>query len=234
MSRTSDLYRLQSIDKDLADKRTRLEEIERILADSSELTRATSDLEKAEARLNIVRSDHSKADHLLESQRAKLKNNEKLLYGGSVTNPKELEDLQKEAVSLRKHLETLEDRLLEVMIDLEGCEKAFATCEDTVQSIKNAMAQQHQALINEKKDLLDSADRLSDDRSGMAARILPDDLDLYSRLQEKFGNRVIARLEDQSCGACGLQLARSDLQEARNSNTISRCPQCGRILFAAG
>jgi len=234
MSRTSDLYRLQSLDCDLTHNHNRLEEIEQILSDSAERTAAQAVLEKEEAALKDVRSAHSRAEHDVESQRSKLKHNETLLYGGGVTNPKELEDLQKENLSLRKHLSTLEDRLLEAMIELETHEESFEQAQANLELVEQRLENQHLDLTNEKKGLLDAVARLREDRGSMAGKIVPEDLSLYTKLQEEYGNRVISRLEDDSCGACGLQLARSALQEARNSNTISRCPQCGRILFAAG
>lgn len=234
MSRTSDLYRLQSLDCDLAKNRKRLEEIEQILSNSTERMTATAALEEADSALKEVRSSHSRAEHDVESQRSKLKHNETLLYGGGVTNPKELEDLQKENLSLRKHLSTLEDRLLEAMIELETHEERFGQAQETLDQVEQSLETQHLDLTNEKKGLLDAVARLSEDRTSMAGKIVPEDLSLYTKLQEEYGNRVISRLEDDSCGVCGLQLARSVLQEARNSNTISRCPQCGRILFAAG
>lgn len=234
MSRTSDLLRLQSLDQQLAQKHARLKEIERILSYSKELAAAKQRLSDAETRLKDARGVYSKAEHAVERQRLKLSNNEKMLYGGSVTNPKELEDLQKEAVSLRKYLSTLEDQMLEAMIALESVEDQHTQAQKTLQTVKKMVAEQQQDLTGEKKDLLDAVEHLRQDRSSMAANVLPDDLDLYTELQQDFGTQVIALLDEDSCGTCGLQLARSALQDARNGKTISRCPQCRRILFASG
>ena len=51
------------------------------------------------------------------------------LYGGHVQNPKELQDLQKDVASLKRHLETLEERELEAMEAAENAEKDFAAAE---------------------------------------------------------------------------------------------------------
>src|SRR5258706_13877504 len=58
----------------------------------------------------------------VEKQRIKVEQTESSLYSEQVQNPKELQDLQKDIVSLKKHLETLEERELEAMLITETAE----------------------------------------------------------------------------------------------------------------
>ena len=59
----------------------------------------------------------------VEKQRIKIEQTEASLYGGHVHNPKELQDLQKDVASLKRHLETLEERQLEAMLVVETIRK---------------------------------------------------------------------------------------------------------------
>ena len=96
MSRVSSLYRLQELDTEIDNNHARIEEINTILADNSELAALREALEGAEVALKEARTENSTANHAVLSQRDKIEGNDKKLYGGAVTNPKELEDLQLE------------------------------------------------------------------------------------------------------------------------------------------
>ena len=70
-------------------------------------------------QLEAARVVIREAEYAAQAQREKIEQTENSLYGGAVSNPKELQDLQMEAESLKRHLQTLEDRLLEVLLEQE-------------------------------------------------------------------------------------------------------------------
>ncbi|NIM06903.1 MAG: hypothetical protein GTN65_15080, partial [Armatimonadetes bacterium] len=110
------LYRLQEVDLELDRIKGRLDEIKAILSESQELDQARIELEESLAHLKEAEAESRSAERFVASQRSKIEETDSKLYGGSITSPKELEDLQLEAMSLRRHLGTLEDRLLEAMM----------------------------------------------------------------------------------------------------------------------
>ncbi|NIM05125.1 MAG: hypothetical protein GTN65_05800, partial [Armatimonadetes bacterium] len=65
-----------------------------------------------------------RAKHEVEDQRLKIQKTDEALYGGSVANPKELEDLQMESEALKRYLETLEDRYLEAMLEQDEADES--------------------------------------------------------------------------------------------------------------
>ena len=86
MSRVSSLYRLQELDTEIDNNHARIEEINTILADNSELAALREALEGAEVALKEARTENSTANHAVLSQRDKIEGNDKKLYGGAVTN----------------------------------------------------------------------------------------------------------------------------------------------------
>ena len=76
------------------------------------LARAKSDL----AHCGAVQAEHEAAQG---EAAEKLARAETRLYGGGVRNPKELEDLQRDAAQLRRQLSQAEDSLLEALICAE-------------------------------------------------------------------------------------------------------------------
>ena len=96
MSRASSLYRLQELDLELEGSHRRIDEINHVLGDDQALNRCLAVLESAEGVVREKSAAKLGAEHAVASQKTKIAQNEKALYGGAVRNPKELQDLQQE------------------------------------------------------------------------------------------------------------------------------------------
>ena len=232
MSRVSSLYRLQEIDLELQRIQSRIEEIDSVLAQDDELPKARAVLETRAAELSEVRSANSGADHAVASQRDKIAQTDKALYSGSVTNPKELQDLQMESESLHRYLETLEDRYLEAMVALEEVEQAHLEATEALDVLQQREARQHSELTQEKEALIGNLARLDEERQAASSDVSVEDSKLYDSLKKQLGGKALAMLKDGVCSACGVELARSKRQDVAGGNELTRCAQCSRILFA--
>ncbi|MBM3120639.1 MAG: hypothetical protein FJZ97_00455 [Chloroflexi bacterium] len=232
MSRASSLYRLQELD--LANDRAhaRLAEIDRLLRGSAAVSAARVADEKARADLQRGRASVKEAELSAAGQRAKLETAERSLYGGSVRNPKELQDLQADVESLKRHLAVLEDRALETMLALEELEGAGNRAAEALASAEAAQRTEHASLAGEREQLLARTNTLLAEREVALAGVAEKDLALYSRLRESMGGNALALLRDDSCGACGVGLSAAECQTVRNRPEPVRCHQCGRILYA--
>ena len=232
MSRVSNLFRLQEIDLELVDSQARIEQIDLILGQDEEVRQAESLLEEREGALTEARSANSSADHAVASQRDKIAQTDKALYGGSVTNPKELQDLQMESESLHRYLETLEDRYLEAMVSLEQAENAHLEATEALDVLQQRKARQHNQLTAEKEDLIGNIARLDEERQAATVDVTDEDYALYDDLRGRLGGKAMALLSDGVCSACGVELARSKQQEVTGGSELVRCSQCSRILYA--
>jgi predicted nucleic acid-binding Zn-ribbon protein len=232
MSRASSLYRLQELDLDLDRARARIGEIEVELADDEELRSASARAQVLEEKLSEARTANLGAEHAVASQQAKIRSSEQALYGGSVTNPKELQDLQMEVESLKRVLETLEDRLLEAMLELEEAQAHFDKAHQAVDDLQAARIQETAQLRGELSSLKDDLERLSVERQAAIGDVDPADLKRYEDLRDRLGGHAVVLMRGGSCSACGVDLAHSQVQEVRSSEEPFRCPQCSRFLYA--
>ncbi|MCC7511584.1 MAG: hypothetical protein IT296_02925, partial [Anaerolineae bacterium] len=107
MSAALGLYRLQQIDTQMDRARARLEAIRAALDNDAELRAASERLAAAEETRRETERAQRQAEAEAQSQRIKIEQTESSLYSGAVRNPKELQDLQHEAASLKKYLATL-------------------------------------------------------------------------------------------------------------------------------
>ena len=65
--------------------------------------------------------------------RVKLETSNAKLYGGRITNPKELQDIQLDVASSKRRLSAFEDEQLTAMIALEEAEAAQAAAEQSLE-----------------------------------------------------------------------------------------------------
>jgi len=233
MSRASGLHRLQAMDLAADQLRLRQHEIEVRLADSAELDRLRSNLaaasEASQAAAGVVRSAH----HVVQDQRHKLKETEQALYGGRVHSPKELTELQAEADSLKRHLDTLEDRYLEAMLSQDQATASERQSQLAVESMTANRSNQHAEMLTELGQI---RDRLSDfelEREAALVSVFAEDREKYERLRARLGlgGIAVALLEEASCGACGLRVSAATEQLVRGGAELITCGQCGRVLY---
>jgi len=232
MSRVSSLYRLQEIDLSIDRARARLAEVEKLLGASDTVQAARASHDQGQVRLHAAQASVKDAELAAGTQRAKLENAERSLYGGGVHNPKELQGLQADVDSLRRHMSSLEDRLLEAMVALEDVEARARQAADQLSQAEAALVTEQASLAGECSQLQARLGTLETEREAALAGVAEKDLALYARLRDSMGGMALATLQDGSCGACGVGISAGERQTVRNSAEIFRCPQCGRILYA--
>ena len=123
MSQIRLLYRLQELDNDIRAKKQRLGDVLRLQKENETLKMARD----SAAAATVERDKWQKQRRKLETEIADLERKSKVasdrLYSGAVKNPKELSDLQHQIESMGRHRSTLEETLLETMLELEEAEK---------------------------------------------------------------------------------------------------------------
>jgi predicted nucleic acid-binding Zn-ribbon protein len=232
MARATNLYRLQEVDEALRDRRQRLDEIERILSEDEAVTEAERQVEAAQSAFVKAKSINGDAEQVVAAQRAKMDKTDHALYSGTVTEPKQLEELQMEAASLKKYMATLEDRLLEAMVELEGAEETFESAKKALNAVRAEVVERHGELNQERTQLQTEVERLETEREATVSNVREEDLETYQRIQARVGRLPLSLVENGSCSVCGIAIPGGRLQKARNSDELVRCGQCGRILYA--
>lgn len=232
MSASLGLFRLQQVDHQIDRSTHKLEEVRKALAGDPELIQAVSAFEQAQAEHQRLARHLDGATVETKAQGIKIEQAEASLYGGKVHNPKELQDLQKDIVSLKKHLSTLEEREIEAMLQAEIAEAAFEGARNQLE-ITQARSGNHQKnLLEEQTKLIAELERLNTEREAASAPIEPSLIELYESLRSQKRGIAVTEVSDGACASCGTTLNASMQQNARSTKQIANCPSCGRILFA--
>ncbi len=231
MNQSSQLYQLQKIDTEIDRTTARLAEIARELAMDETVRSAQQALEAAKRKQYKVQQSLRSIEQEVQAVRIKINTSESSLYGGSIRNPKELQDIQSEIASLKKRLAALEDSQLEVMLELDDAESELTGAETALTAAQATHSSQQAGLLGEQSKLQKILDRLQVERGATSGSILPENLEIYERMRKQKRGVAVVAIEDSACAGCGTSIRPAELQVARSPDRMAYCSTCGRILF---
>ena len=232
MNQAGQLYRLQRIDTQIDLASSRVEQIDKLLREDERMQSAQAARDAAKVRLEKARNALRSIEHLTTEQQVKIEQTNATLYSGMVKNPKELQDLQKEILSLRKHLGTLEDQQLEAMIEFEEAEQAEQAAQAFQKTVEAEVIQAKAGLTGERSQLVTKLENLGQERNAALTPIAADNLEIYNQIRNQKHGIAVTSVEDDACTSCGAQIRASEAQSARIQSKLQFCSSCGRILFA--
>ncbi|MCJ7717648.1 MAG: C4-type zinc ribbon domain-containing protein [Anaerolineales bacterium] len=230
MSLSKTLYQLQQFDTKIDQALKRIQEIDSILSNKKELEVAFKIQEKDRIFLDRKKQNLQSAEQHVEIQNTKLSQNQSRLYGGAITNPKELEDLQMESVSLQNYLSVLEERQLEAMLEADQAQDKFSKSSAVAEKLTSEKDSENKILSAEKSELEIKIVALQESRSSFLDNNEIPEISIYEKIRKSSGGIAVTLMINSSCTACGSNIPSAIEQEVRSPKKISFCPACKRIL----
>lgn len=151
------------------------------------------------------------------------------LYGGEITSPRELMQLEKRLEELQSQVETEEAALLQALEALESLEvnKSKVDAAEAKNHSQLKVAEERLEHLQSTWDLEEAM--LRDELDELRAAIDPEILSLYDRKKGNTGGRPIAEVRRGVCGGCRMTLPAS--VTGLRGAVLSTCEQCGRLLY---
>ena len=186
----------------------------------------------AQIRVDDLTREQKKADADVEQVKARRLRDQQRLDQGLVNNPKDIERMQHEMVSLERRIASLEDAELEVMEQLETAQKELSSLEEKLAEIDERIAATTKARDEKASGVQVELAAVTEQRAEKASGMPEDLMTLYQRLREQKGGVGAAELRARRCGGCRLEVNASDLAVIAKapSNEVLRCEECDRIL----
>jgi len=209
----------------------RLSEAEAQLGETEELVAARELVDQRRGETHQVQERQKTLDWDAEEVRRKALEIEGKLYGGTVKNPKELEDFQADLSSLQSQLRKREDALLEVMLELEDAETALKEAQAALAEVESAWKADQASLAETQAALKGEIEALEAKRSRQLDGMDRAALSLYQTLRERRQGAAVAVVERGLCQGCRITLPMSILQKARSGLGLVQCVSCERILL---
>lgn len=225
------LQQLQELDSRTETARTTLAQLISLIGDRRALEQREAELPRKQSELHRLEAEQRDLDLQAEERRNKILADEGKLYGGRVTNPKELASLSDEVAQDKRQLSAIEDKLLELF---ERIDEATAQVRGLQESLAREAAEwesTQQAARARKAETEAALASFQDQRTALSEQIDAAARSSYESLRRQKGGVAVAQVQQRTCQACRVALTPAQEQRARIGADLITCHSCGRILY---
>lgn len=168
----------------------------------------------------------------LKTCQERLRSEETRLYGGTISNSRELEKIQQKSAELRKNQAELEEQILSRMETDEQLTQELESSQKRLTAALQESGGYRQEIEHRLLEIAIEAEGLEQERQDLEARIPPEWLERYRKIAKAHHGLAITKMKTSRCGACHVEVSESLLQKAkRGDDALVYCENCGRILF---
>ncbi len=191
---------------------------------------------RAETEVSDLAREQAKFEREIEQVRTRKARDEQRLASGSITIPKQLQDLEHEVATLARRQSDLEDSELEVMERAETAEAELASLSRRrsghLADREVAEAARDAAFLEIDAELA----RLLAERAALAPTFPADVLALYEKLRASEGGIAVGEITRGRCGGCHLDLMNNEKSALRSAppDELVRHDECRRIMVRTG
>jgi predicted nucleic acid-binding Zn-ribbon protein len=191
-------------------------------------------LSDTNTRLARVRKEQKEAEWNLKEAVGAIEAISRKLYGGIVTNPREIEGMQGKLRMLEASKARFEDHVIGQMEEIEAAEsraselgRAIAEASAKLEALKGVRD-------TEVRKIESEIAQLCTERDALVAKISPGVLARYEQIAKDKGGIAVVPVKDGICGGCHVVLPTFLVARARSNDQVVRCESCGRILCWVG
>ncbi len=229
MSRASALLSLQQLDDRIAAVTSEITTVEASLRGDPELER----LRKAEAAAQEEHRSLGTTARVAELEAASLQSRirelDRRLYGGTVRNPAELIEMQRELEVMRAKLSTAEDDALERMEQVDQSQSSLQGASALVAARESQRAGSLEPMRARLVTLTAERDVLNAERDAVRTDTDPGDLSLYARIAAH-RRPAVTGLAGEFCAGCHMPVSNEERRAVRTGTGLTQCANCDRIL----
>lgn len=148
-----------------------------------------------------------------------------------IKKPRELFALDREIENVLKTMKTVEAEMKKVEADKIAEQDDFNK-EQEFLTQKNEEISIVETKNNEMKTATQTTlDEYDSKRKVLVEQMPTELLELYNFLYEKMGGKALAKIQDETCSECFMDLPPQLINEVKRGDKIIRCPSCQRILY---
>jgi predicted nucleic acid-binding Zn-ribbon protein len=216
---------------------TTAHDAQRRIADEPERTKAL-DARLAAARQRVA----ALKDKLAESQNARRAVEKDVAMHQSrlskfreqamaVKTNQEYHAVQKEIGFAETEIKTLEDKVLERMLEADELNAAIKRADKDLADEQKAIDADRKAMTAEVSDLKVSLDRIAAERAAVVAAMDPQVLAVFELVSKRRNGVAVAEARDGICTICHVRLRPQVFNTVRRNDAITQCDSCQRILY---
>ena len=199
---------------------------------ATQQAQAARDAERAgRDAFHLLSGELKDAELKLSSIETKRKSYQQKLYQGTVTNAKELANIEKEIEALGRQRSDTDDRILGLMEQAEQAQADLSVAEERARAAETHRAgvtaqfqSRYEAMALEITD--------ATQRRGAAVSEVTDKplLKRYEDIRLRSSGLGIVKIEGADCGGCHMTLPAGAIKLVKEGLQVQTCENCGRLL----
>jgi uncharacterized protein len=144
----------------------------------------------------------------------------------------EYQALGHEITRYEKETDDLETRELELMEEMDGLRAAQKAAEAALAHTRKLVDEDLATIASRRERMETERAEVTAEREQLANGIPEDVLPLYVRLMKTKDGMAVAPMHEGKCGGCHMKLIASTVVAVQTARELTRCEDCGRILYA--
>jgi predicted nucleic acid-binding Zn-ribbon protein len=188
-------------------------------------------LKLLDKRYRELENERKRMEDSIGTHDEKIKRDEQKLFSGTITDAKELVNLQEEVKILKKSNDGIENQMLELMIKIDDLLEEIKNIQEKKEELESQINSMEKDIGRQVKLLEEKIKDLKATRDTVASGISGDYLDEYEKTNAKKKGIVVGVLRDRFCSACNMQIPIVEAEKIKDLDKVYKCPLCGKMLI---
>jgi uncharacterized protein len=151
----------------------------------------------------------------------------------AVKTNQEYHAVQKEMSFAQSEIKTLEDRILERMLEADDLTSSVKRAETDLAAEQKAIEAERKAMTSESSELRAALAQITAERAETVRAIDPHVLKIFELVSKRRNGVAVAEARNGICTICHVRLRPQVFNTVRRNEAITQCDSCQCILFFA-
>lgn len=143
----------------------------------------------------------------------------------------EYQALGHEITRYEKEVDDLETRELELMEEMDGLKAALKAAQASLAKTETLVDEDLKLVQERMARMLAEKEEITKVRDELSSQVQEEVLPIYQRLMKTKAGLAVAPMQEGKCGGCHMKLIPSTVTAVNGGKLITRCENCGRILY---
>jgi predicted nucleic acid-binding Zn-ribbon protein len=149
----------------------------------------------------------------------------------AVKTNQEYHAVQKEIGFAQTEIKTLEDRILELMVDADDLAAIAKRAENELAAEQKSVEAERRAMAAELAGLRSSLQQIAVERAAVVRDVSPNALAIFELVSRRRNGVAVAPARDGICTLCHVRLRPQVFNTVLRNDQIIQCDSCQRILY---
>ena len=162
----------------------------------------------------------------------KINKHQEDLYGGKITDIKELKQIQKVVAHYKEDKDGIEEKILDLMEEMEDLDKSISHLDEDLKVKEKKLKKRKEEIDSAMLVIEKNINSLNIKRKEILSKLTDGRLlKEYERLRKEKGGKAIIKVDGSVCPGCYLDLPSDAIYQLKKNRKMIICPNCSRILI---